>query len=301
MKNLLITGGTGFIGSHLTKKLNKDGWHVYVLTRSADKKRGTESISFVNWLTDGAEPEKHLPDIQAVVNLAGESISGRWTKEKKKAILESRMTVTKELLALVGKMKAKPEVWVNASAVGYYGTSLTDSFTERSPGADNDFLAHVTALWEEEASKAAELGLRVVITRFGVVLGRDGGALKQMTAPYQYYAGGRVGSGTQWLSWVHVEDTARLLKFSIENSQISGPVNVTSPHPVTMDEFGKETARILNKPHWLPVPAFALKMLLGEMSMLVLKGQHVIPEQALDHGFSFSFQRLPEALRDLLR
>ncbi|MFC0190310.1 TIGR01777 family oxidoreductase [Fictibacillus aquaticus] len=301
MKNLLITGGTGFIGRHLTEILVKDGWHVYILTRSADKKRGSDSITFVNWLNADAAPEKQLPDIHAVVNLAGESINGRWTKGKKKAILESRMTVTKELISLAEKMRLKPEVWVNASAVGFYGTSQTDSFTERSPGRDEDFLAHVTALWEGEATKAAQLGIRLVITRFGVVLGRDGGALKQMTAPYYYYAGGRVGSGNQWLSWIHVEDVARLLKFVIENNDIEGPVNATSPHPVTMDEFGKETARVLNKPHWLPAPAIALKLLLGEMSMLVLKGQHVIPEQAIDHGFSFTYQRLPEALRDLLQ
>ncbi|MFC7373617.1 TIGR01777 family oxidoreductase [Fictibacillus iocasae] len=300
MKNVLITGGTGFIGRHLTQKLTSEGYHVYILTRSSDKKQSENGVTFIRWMTNGAAPENDLPAITAVVNLAGESINGRWTKSKKENILQSRLSVTKELLRLLEKMEHKPEVWVNASAVGYYGTSKKEIFTEESPGADNDFLAHVTALWEKEASRAGQMGLRFAVTRFGVVLGEDGGALSRMIAPFKYYAGGRVGSGSQWLSWIHVEDAARLIQFAIENKNINGPVNATAPHPVTMDEFGKETARIMNKPYFLPAPSFALKWLLGEMSMLVLEGQHVIPKKASDNGFEFRYQRLTEALRDLI-
>lgn len=245
--------------------------------------------------------EPDLPPIDAVVNLAGESINGRWTDEKKKSILNSRLKVTEELLKLVKKMPKKPSVWVNASAIGYYGTSETEVFTERSSKHGADFLAEVVRAWETKANEAESLNIRTVFTRFGLVLGKDGGVLPQLSLPYRFFAGGTVGSGKQWISWVHVEDVAKLITEAIENENYSGPVNITSPHPVTMKEFGQVTGDVMHRPHWLPAPSIAFKIMFGEMSMLILKGQQVLPEKALNIGYTFSYPHLKGALHDLLQ
>jgi uncharacterized protein len=297
LKNILITGGTGFVGRHLSKHLTAQGNEIYILTRS-DRQTKEKNIHYVKWM-NGQQPE--LPSIDAVINLAGESINGRWTDEKKKAILNSRLKVTEELLQLVAKMQEKPAVWVNASAIGYYGTSKTDIFTEQTTKHGNDFLAGVVKAWETKASEAETHGCRTVFTRFGLILGRDGGVLPQLSLPYRFFAGGTVGSGVQWVSWVHVEDVAQLIKESIEKEQYAGPVNVTAPHPVTMKEFGQVTGDVMHRPHWLPAPSIAFKLLFGEMSMLILKGQQVLPEKALDAGYTFKYPHLKGALHDLLQ
>lgn len=297
LKNILITGGTGFVGSALTKYLTSLGNEVFILTRS-NKKTNERKVHYVQWL---AEQEIELPPIDAVINLAGESINGRWTEEKKKAILNSRLKVTENLLQLVQKMPQKPEVWVNASAIGYYGTSESEVFTERTTSAGTDFLAEVVRAWETKASEASELGCRTVITRFGLILGRNGGVLPQLSLPYRFFAGGTVGSGSQWVSWVHIEDVVWVIQKAIEDNDYRGPVNVTSPNPVTMKEFGQVTGEVMHRPHWLPAPSFTFKLLFGEMSMLILKGQQVIPEKAVNLGYVFKFPHLKEALHDLLQ
>ena len=297
MKRILISGGTGFVGSALTKHLKSLGDEVYILTRK-ERQTQAQGVHYIQWM---GSKEPKLPQIDAVVNLAGESINGRWTDEKKKAILNSRLKVTEELLNLVGKMPQKPAVWVNASAIGYYGTSETQVFTEQTEEHGSDFLAEVVKAWETKAKGAESLGIRTVLTRFGLILGRDGGVLPQLSLPYRFFAGGTVGSGDQWVSWVHIDDVAELIRDVIENAQYTGSVNVTSPHPVTMREFGQATGDVMHRPHWLPAPSFAFKLLFGEMSMLILKGQQVIPEKAQKLGFHFTYPHLKGALHDLLQ
>jgi uncharacterized protein len=301
MKNILISGGTGFVGKHITDLLIKDNYKVYILTRNTNNKTNQDNITYVEWLTPQSIPYKELPKIDAVINLAGESINGRWTDEKKHKILNSRLKATESLLDLTKNLSQPPAVWINASAIGYYGTSKTEVFTEQTSKHGSDFLAEVVRAWETKASEAKSLGCRTVYTRFGLILGRDGGVLPQLSLPYRFFAGGTVGSGEQWVSWVHVGDVVSLIKDAILNTQYTGPVNVTSPHPVTMKEFGQVTGDVMHRPHWLPAPSIAFKLLFGEMSMLILKGQQVLPEKALDAGYTFKYPHLKGALHDLLQ
>ncbi|MDN4075231.1 TIGR01777 family oxidoreductase [Fictibacillus terranigra] len=296
---IAITGGTGLIGSAVTDLLLSDHHEVYILTRSR-KVTDDDNLHFVEWLGSSSSPEKELDGMDAFINLAGESIHGRWTEEKKKNIMESRLQATEEVLRILGKLPEKPSVLVNASAVGYYGSAEQERFTERSSPKNENFLSAVAQKWEQKASEAKELGIRTVFTRFGVVLSKKGGALSQMEMPYKLFAGGRIGSGRQWISWVHLEDAARLIAYAVE-SEIEGPLNVTSPFPVQNNDFGKELGEIIRRPHWLPAPALAIKTVLGEMSVLILEGQHAYPEKALQSGFKFCFPRLQEALKDLLK
>jgi uncharacterized protein len=301
MKNILISGGTGFVGKHITDLLTKDQYKIFILTRNANNKPKQENVSYVEWLTPRSMPEKNLPKIDAVINLAGESINGRWTDDKKQKILNSRLKATESLLDLAKKLPEPPSVWINASAIGYYGTSEKEVFTEQTTRHGSDFLAEVVKAWEIKASEAKNLGCRTVFTRFGLILGRDGGVLPQLTLPYRFFAGGTVGSGEQWVSWVHVEDVARLIKEALQNDKYEGPVNVTAPGPVTMKEFGQVTGDVMHRPHWLPAPSLAFKLLFGEMSMLILKGQQVLPEKAMNLDFSFKYPHLKGALHDLLQ
>ncbi|OOE09988.1 TIGR01777 family oxidoreductase [Fictibacillus arsenicus] len=301
MKNILISGGTGFVGKHITDLLTKDQYKIFILTRNANNKPKQENVTYIEWLTPQSMPEKNLPKIDAVINLAGESINGRWTEDKKQKILNSRLKATESLLDLAKKRSEPPSVWINASAIGYYGTSEKEVFTEQTTQHGSDFLAEVVKAWEIKASAAKDLGCRTVFTRFGLILGHDGGVLPQLTLPYRFFAGGTVGSGEQWVSWVHVEDVARLIKEALQNDKYEGPVNVTAPGPVTMKEFGQVTGDVMHRPHWLPAPSLAFKLIFGEMSMLILKGQQVLPEKAINLDFSFKYPHLKGALHDLLQ
>lgn len=296
---IAITGGTGLIGTAVTDLLLKNGHEVFILTRSK-KESDNSSLHFVEWLKDSSSPENELVGIEAFINLAGETINGRWTDEKKKKIMDSRMQATDEVLRILHALPVKPSVLVNASAVGYYGSAEQERFTERSNPKNQNFLSEVAKKWEMEAGKARELGIRTVFTRFGVILSKENGALSQMLLPYKMFVGGKIGSGRQWISWVHLDDAARLVQFAIE-SDIDGPLNVTAPFPEQMNEFGKELGETLKRPHWLPVPSFAMKAILGEMSVLILEGQHAYPEKALQNGFEYRFPRLEAALKNLLR
>lgn len=297
--NIVIAGGTGLIGSGLVKKLSGENHHIYILTRNSAKKTNSNKITYVNWLNSGDQPEKKLQDIDAFINLAGETINSRWTKEQKEKILISRLDATNNCIDLIKKLNKRPNVFLNASAIGFYGTSLENTYTEDSrPG--NDFLATVVKKWEEQALKARDLEIRTVLLRFGVVLANNGGALQKMILPYKLFAGGNLGSGKQWLSWIHITDAIKMILFALENENIQGPMNITTAEPQRMKQFGKAVGAALNKPHWLPTPSFALKLLLGEMSMLVLEGQRVEPIVALTNGFQYSFPKLEDALNDLL-
>ena len=291
-----ITGGTGFVGTKLTELLVSLGHEVIILTRGEERQDG--AIRYVKWL-NGARPELELDGIDAFVNLAGVSLNeGRWTNERKKAIFDSRLETTDEVIRILSAIQNKPRVLVNASAVGIYPTSNSTIYTEQSTEIARDFLGTTVLNWEEKAMEAAELGIRVCLTRFGVILGKEG-ALPLMVLPYQLGVGGTVGSGEQWLSWIHIEDVARAILFSIENEQLSGPINLTSPNAKRMKHFGKIIGHSLNRPHWIPVPGFMMKAALGEKSMLVLEGQYVVPEKLLKAGFEFKFVSLENAIINL--
>lgn len=292
--NILITGGTGFVGKHLTKSLIMKGHHVYILTRSPEMHTNSSKITYLHY--DGAVDQ--LPTIYAVINLAGESLFGYWTKEKKAAILSSRINTTKMIVNLMRQMKVKPTVFISGSAIGFYGTSEEIIFTEKTTTAGDDFLAHVVLQWENTAMEAERLDIRTIYARFGVILG-DEGALPLMRLPVKLFAGGRIGNGEQWTSWVHIDDVVNLLIFCIVNQQTKGPLNVTSPNPMRNKEFTKTLAKVLKRPHWLPTPSLFIRLAMGEMSDLITKGQYVLPQKSLDHNFDFLYTNLEDSLRDI--
>lgn len=297
--NIVIAGGTGFVGKALTKLLQEQGHELFVLSRSNSKYEN--GIHYVQWLQDGARPEKELNNIDAFVNLAGVSLNdGRWTKKQKKAIYTSRMDATLEIVRIIEELDNTPEVLVNASAVGIYPPSIATTYSENFNDYATDFLGWTVHDWERHALRAEKLGVRVALARFGVILGRDNGALPSMLLPYKMHIGGTIGSGEQWLSWVHIEDVARAIYFAIINASISGPFNVTAPYATRMKEFGQTIAQVMKRRHWLPVPSFAMRLALGEQSMLVLEGQHVLPTVLQAHNFEFKFPHLKEALENLL-
>ncbi|HGO9404197.1 TPA: TIGR01777 family oxidoreductase [Bacillus cereus] len=295
---IAISGGTGFIGTYLSTFFIQKGHMVYILTRNKTTETSDPNLQYVQW-TPNLQTFP-LSSINVVINLAGESINSRWTKKQKKAIVNSRIQTTKGLIKQLQTLNIKPHTFINASAIGYYGTSETESFTEQHETPGDDFLANTVCSWEQEASKARSLGIRTVYARFGVVLSADGGALPKMLLPYQFYIGGTIGSGNQWLSWIHIDDVVRLIDFIIHKKEIDGPLNITAPEPIRMKEFGETIATIMKKPHWLPVPSFILHALLGEMSILVLEGQHVLPSKAIEHGYQYTFPTIDHALQNIL-
>ena len=296
---VVIAGGSGFIGRKVTELLVNEGHEVIILSRK--DQAGTDRIRYVKWLQKGATPEIAIGSADAFVNLAGVSINdGRWNADHQKQIYDSRMTATDELLRIISALPTKPSAFINASAIGIYPASEHTIYTEASTAIATDFLAQTVADWEKKAALVESADTRAVFMRFGVVLGKEDGALPPMILPYKLFAGGTVGSGKQWLSWIHVEDVAHAIVFAITHEQLRGPVNTTSPFPKRMNDFGKTIGAVLHRPHWFPVPAFAMKLALGKKSALVLEGQHVVPKKLLDNGFEFSFPHLESALQDLL-
>lgn len=299
-----ITGATGFVGSRLVEKLNVAGDQIVVLTRHPSKaKRIFPAANFPNleaveYSAQSIAWQDSLSGCDGVVNLAGEPISERWTPEHKKAILDSRQQTTKTLVKAIKQANPRPSVLVNASAVGYYGTSETATFDETSPSG-NDFLAQVCQTWETEAQKIKEAGVRLVIIRIGIVLG-DGGALARMIGPYQFFAGGPIGSGRQWLSWIHRDDLVNLIIEALKRPDLEGTFNATAPNPVRMGQFSQTLGEVMNRPSWLPVPGFALDLLLGEGAKVVLEGQQVLPKKTQSTGFQYQHPELRSALTEII-
>ncbi|MEY9092722.1 TIGR01777 family oxidoreductase [Paenibacillus sp. RC84] len=292
---IAISGGTGFIGGHLIAHFKKRGDELILISRSASG-HAYAGVQTVTWSEIEHNP-RYLEGTDAWINLAGSTINQRWSETAKRQILSSRLKTTAAVASALKALQNKPPVVVNASAMAIYGTSETHTYDEFSPVRADDFLAEVVKEWEEAADRIpAE---RIVKIRTGLVLGTDGGAFPKMALPFKFGAGGRIGSGSQWMSWIHIADMVALIDACIRNEDISGPVNATAPHPVRNREFAQTLGSVLRRPHVLPVPAFALKIVLGELSMLLLEGQRVLPRKLLEHEFQFRYPTLEEALLEL--
>ncbi len=302
-----IAGATGFVGSRLVERLHSQGHHILVLTRNlAAAQKAFPSSKFPNveiatyTPTQSGTWQQAISGCNGVVNLAGEPIAeGRWTSERKQEILNSRQLSTQKIVEAISQASPKPQVLVNASAIGYYGTSETASFDETS-AAGNDFLAGVCQAWEAEAQKVVDAGVRLVILRLGIVLGKGGGALGRMIAPFKVFAGGPIGTGKQWFSWIHRDDLVNLIIQALTRPDISGVLNATAPHPVRMTELSQTMGQVMNRPSWLPVPGVAIEALLGDGAIVVLEGQQVLPKRSLEYGFDYQYPTVKEALQDIL-
>jgi uncharacterized protein len=297
---VVVAGGTGFIGTRLSGRLIAEGHEAIVLTRNAQKSRDHihPSVRVASW-APGADWEGLVDGAGAIVNLAGESIAQRWTARSRARILQSRLDATRRLHDAVAHARLKPSVLVNASAVGTYGLHGDEELDEESPSGV-DFLADTCVKWEKAARTLEELGLRVVRVRIGIVLGEEGGALAKMLPPFKVGLGGPLGSGRQWMSWIHVDDLVDLIVWAIQTPTVTGIVNATAPNPVRMKEFAATLGRVLHRPAFIPAPAIALRLLLGEMAVMVLEGQRVLPKKTEALGFRFKHQELEEALRSTL-
>lgn len=300
-----ITGATGFVGSHLVEQLHKQGHQILVLARSSSKAKKVfpgssfPRLEIVEYTpTESGGWQQSISGCDAVINLAGEPISERWTAQHKKAILESRELGTKKLVEAIAKSDVKPTVLVSGSAVGYYGTSETATFDE-SNNSGNDFLAQVCQKWEAEAEKVKELGVRLVILRIGIVLG-NGGALGKMINPFKMFAGGPIGTGRQWFSWIHREDLVNLIIETATKQDMAGVYNATAPNPVRMQDFCQTLGEVMSRPSWLPVPDFVLELLLGDGAIVVLEGQQVVPKKIQTTGFQYKYPNLKPALQDIV-
>ncbi|WP_017187137.1 TIGR01777 family oxidoreductase [Alkalibacillus haloalkaliphilus] len=297
---IVIAGGTGFVGQHLVDYFTSKDDQVIILTRNPRNNSSEDNVTYVEWLNGDSQPELQVNSADVFINLAGESLNGgRWNDERKKRILESRITTTRELIRIMNAMTNPPHTFINASAIGFYGISDTEIFTEQTVNPGSDFLAEVCNIWEQEANEANKLDIRTVKARFGLILDQHNGALPKIALPYKLFAGGRLGSGEQWVSWVHIYDVVKIIDWIINNKQVSGSVNITAPDPKRNKDFGKELSNTIKRPHWLPAPSFAIKTLLGEMSLLLLCGQYVYPKALEDSGYPFQFATLQTALRDL--
>ena len=303
---IAITGATGFVGAKLVPQLAVDN-QIVIFTRNSNKAKSTFSSSiqsnleFVDYTPQksGSWQDK-IDGCDAVVNLAGAPIAERWSPSYKQEILASRQLGTKMIVEAIAKANKKPQVLVNASAIGYYGTSETATFTETdSPGSD--FLAQVCQKWEQEAKQVETLGTRLVIFRLGIVLG-NGGALAKMIPPFQIFAGGPIGNGKQWFSWVHRQDVVSMIIRAIQDQNLRGTFNATAPNPVTMTQLCDTLAEVMQRPSWLPVPDFALELLLGDGAQVVLEGQKVLPQKTIElMKYDYIFSELKPALEEIIK
>ena len=297
--NLIITGASGFIGSELVERLGS-AHDLKLLTRQRPKKAVPSRTQWILW-EPGApgEWERCVEGADGIINLAGEPIANkRWSLEQKDKIRFSRVNTTRALVRAIAKEKNKPKFLISGSAVGYYGPRGDEPLTENSP-AGAGFLADVCREWEDEARQAQGHGVRVALLRTGIVLGKGEGALAKMVKPFKLFAGGYLGSGKQWMPWIHVEDEVGLIQFLMDHENAAGAFNATAPNPVTMEDFCKALASVLNRPSWAPVPASVLTLLLGEMAEMLLTGQRAVPKAAQDLGYSFRYPNILEALRSL--
>jgi uncharacterized protein (TIGR01777 family) len=298
---IVISGGTGFIGSALVQALLKESHSVVVLTRNP-KKASSDFIHYEAWNGISQGMWSHtLEDADAIINLAGESLAERlWTQNQKQRIVASRIDATRALVESIARVGEKPHTFINASAVGYYGNVREGEVTEESPRGEG-FLADVCHHWEREAFEAEKLGTRVVVTRFGLVMEKDGGMLRKLLLPFRFFAGVVPGSGRQWVSWVHRDDVIGAILFALSEQSLSGPVNVVAPEPVRMGELCHMLAQVLRRPCWMSMSPILIRLALGEMGSIVLDGQKVAPRKLERRGYRFKHPTLPPALESILR
>jgi hypothetical protein len=297
---IVVTGASGFIGTHLCKSLLSRSHRVIGMGRSEAKGRiDHDGYRFIAADTTRPGPwQEHLSEIDAVINLAGRSIFGRWTEAVKNEIRESRILTTRHLVQ--GLAAGRGVTFISASGVGFYGSRGDDLLTENEPAGEG-FLARLSVDWEGEALIAAEKGARVVLTRLGVVLGAGGGALAQMIPAFKRFVGGPIGNGRQWFPWIHLEDLTAAVHFLLERPGISGPVNLCAPAPVLNRDLAATLGRVLNRPAFMPAPAFMLRMALGEFAQVLLGSQRAIPQKLREHGFAFHYPEIDAALQAAVR
>lgn len=296
---ILITGGTGFIGQTLCPTLLAAGHSLTVLSRTPDKvtKIFANQVTPIGSLQTLADSDY----FDAIINLAGAPIfGGRWSEKRKQILRHSRLDITQGLVDYIARAEKKPAVFLSGSAIGFYGDQ-GDTVVDENSAAHDEFGHRLCAEWEQEAEKARAYDVRVCLLRTGLVIGKHGGFLQPMLLPFKLGLGGRLGSGNQWMSWIHISDHVAICKKLLEDTSLTGKFNLTAPNPVTNQEFTKTLARLLNRPAILPVPAWALKLMLGEMSQLLLGSQRVIPKRILEAGFQFTFTNLEDALKDVLQ
>ncbi|MEG3841622.1 TIGR01777 family oxidoreductase [Microcoleus sp. herbarium14] len=301
-----IAGATGFVGSRLVERLHSEGHNVLVLARDSERARrvfpasaypNLEVVAYTP--AESGDWQNSIAGCDGVVNLAGVPIAEeRWTAARQQAIMDSRKLTTAKLVEAIANANPKPSVLVSASAIGFYGTSETAEFDENSPAGD-DFLAAVCKDWESAAQPVKNAGTRLAILRLGIVLGM-GGALAKMLPAFRLFAGGPIGTGKQWFSWIHRDDVVNLILYALQNPQIEGVLNATAPNPVRMNELCETLGAVLQRPSWLPVPGFALELLLGDGAKVVLEGQKVLPKQTLATGFQYQYPNLKLALEEIL-
>ena len=297
---IFMTGGTGFVGTYLTKRLISAGHEVTILTQPLS---GAEvTMAGLSYLlgnpTVRGKWQEAVRNHDVIINLAGASIFSRWTPEHKKILLSSRIETTRNLVEALPD-SAEHITFFSTSAVGYYGFHEDEELSESSPPGD-DFLAKLAYAWEQEALRGQEKGARVVITRFGIVLGKNGGALGQMIPLFNYFLGGPLGSGRQWFSWVHMHDLAEAFLFLLGRKEISGAVNLCAPNPVRNKDLAKAIGKVLHRPSFLPTPGFMIRLILGEFGSVLLKGQRVLPRRLLEAGFKFRYPEIEAALRNII-
>ena len=297
---VLITGASGLIGKALQKSFAAKGYEMILAGRGEPRKPND-----IRWsVEDGfaAEDVERLEGIDAVVHLAGEGIAGlRWTDEKKKAIRDSRVIGTRNLVNTLAELKQKPDVFIASSAMGFYGDRGDDILTETSPPGDT-FLADLSKEWEMESRRAEDSGIRTVLLRTSIVLSKDGGALATMMTPFKFGVGGVIGSGKQWMSWISLDDVIGIINFAIENEKLRGAVNVASPNPVTNEEFTKTLGDVLYRPTFLPLPEFAVNLVFGEMGdALLIDSMRLEPKRLKEAGYEFKFNDLKSALENAVK
>ena len=295
---IVITGGSGFIGSNLAQYLTGRGHEVVAISRSAGKGHihaaGYRYVSADTTRSGAWQTE--LEDASAVINLAGATIFKRWTTRYKQQIYDSRILTTRQVVSALGRNQAI--TFFSASATGYYGSRADEILTEDKK-AGNDFLAGVSRDWEKAARQAAEKGARVVTMRFGVVLGKGGGAMAKMMPAYKFFAGGPLGDGNQWFPWIHMDDLTAAVGFVLEHRQIEGAFNFCAPQPVRNHEMAAALGEVLNRPAWMPMPAFVLRLILGEFADVFLGSQRAVPDRLLGYGFGFRYPQIQQALADI--
>lgn len=308
MKKIVITGGTGLIGQALINQLLADGHQVTILSRNPDKYRNEfpAAVKLSAWDTQDVASWAGVVDgADAVINLAGESIGGenflpdRWSDAKKKRILQSRLAISAAVVEAIKLAKEKPQLLLQASAIGYYGVHGDEWVTEET-AAGSDFLASVVTAWEDAVAEVEELGVRRIMMRIGLALTPNSGTLYRIMLPFKFFVGGKYGGGQQWYSWIHIDDLVQGIIFLLNNETVSGAVNLVSPNPVQNKMFAKILGQVMNRPSLIPVPSFAMKLLLGEVAMLVLEGQRVSASYLQELGFQFQYPQLDRALRDLV-